>query len=63
VRNREAESLAPLRAHPAVESVDIRTPSLEEIFVAYMRQGQSAPDKAAATANRDGQKTELASSD
>lgn len=33
----EAEIQA-VRGHPAVHSVDVRTPNLEEIFVAYMQQ-------------------------
>ncbi|MBI2479439.1 MAG: ABC transporter ATP-binding protein [Planctomycetia bacterium] len=37
VRNGERESLQQLSEHEAVESVDVRTPSLEEIFVAYMK--------------------------
>jgi ABC-type multidrug transport system ATPase subunit len=37
VRGGERESLQKLHEHDAVESVDVRTPSLEEIFVAYMR--------------------------
>lgn len=36
VRGLDAESQAALTAHPAVEDVESRTPSLEEIFVAYM---------------------------
>jgi ABC-2 type transport system ATP-binding protein len=39
VRRAEADSLQILRGHPAVDHVDSRTPSLEEIFVAYMRPG------------------------
>lgn len=37
VRNGERESLQRLSEHHSVEHVDVRTPSLEEIFVAYMR--------------------------
>lgn len=37
VRNGERESLQKLSEHGSVEHIDIRTPSLEEIFVAYMR--------------------------
>jgi ABC-2 type transport system ATP-binding protein len=37
VRNGERDSLAQLHEHETIESVDVRTPSLEEIFVAYMR--------------------------
>jgi ABC-2 type transport system ATP-binding protein len=61
VRTRDVEPLGRLRTHPAVESVELRTPSLEEIFVAYMRQGQPASDTA--SADRDGEKVELVTSD
>ena len=37
------DQLAGLRGHPAVQEVDVRAPSLEEIFVAYM---QTAPEPA-----------------
>ena len=37
VRNGERESLQQLSEHEAVENVEVRTPSLEEIFVAYMK--------------------------
>lgn len=37
VRNGERESLQQLSEHESVENVEVRTPSLEEIFVAYMR--------------------------
>ncbi len=37
VRNGERESLQRLSEHEAVENIEVRTPSLEEIFVAYMR--------------------------
>ena len=37
VRNGERESLQQLGEHEAVENVEVRTPSLEEIFVAYMK--------------------------
>ena len=43
VRNADAASLAQLQEDPAVQAVDARTPGLEEIFVAYMRQG--APER------------------
>jgi len=33
------EQLAALRSHPAVQAVEVRPPSLEEIFVAYMQHG------------------------
>jgi ABC-2 type transport system ATP-binding protein len=39
VRRADVDSLQILQRHPAVDYVDSRTPSLEEIFVAYMRQG------------------------
>ncbi|HEY1599818.1 MAG TPA: ABC transporter ATP-binding protein [Pirellulales bacterium] len=39
VRGINDESLAALRAQPAVSDVEVRRPSLEEIFVAYMRSG------------------------
>jgi ABC-2 type transport system ATP-binding protein len=39
VRQVDASSLDTLRGHAAVDHVDSRTPNLEEIFVAYMRQG------------------------
>ncbi len=38
VRRVDAGSLDALRGHAAVDHVDSRTPNLEEIFVAYMRQ-------------------------
>ncbi len=46
VRNGQRESLQQLREHSAVENIDVRTPSLEEIFVAYMRNdgGGAAPE-------------------
>jgi ABC-2 type transport system ATP-binding protein len=37
VRNGQRESLQQLSEHESVEIVEFRTPSLEEIFVAYMR--------------------------
>lgn len=37
VRNGQRDSLQQLSEHSAVENIDLRTPSLEEIFVAYMR--------------------------
>jgi ABC-2 type transport system ATP-binding protein len=47
VRNGERESLQRLSEHAAVEHVDVRTPSLEEIFVAYMRnEGGSSSSEA-----------------
>jgi ABC-2 type transport system ATP-binding protein len=41
VRGSDPDSLAGLQTHAAVEAVEARTPSLEEIFVAYMgRRGR-----------------------
>ena len=34
-------ALAALEGHPGIEAIDHRTPSLEEIFVAYLKQGSS----------------------
>ena len=39
VRGMEEDQLSGLRGHPAVQEVEVRAPNLEEIFVAYMRQG------------------------
>lgn len=41
VRHVDAASVGELETHAAVESVDVRTPTLEEIFVAYMKQDGS----------------------
>jgi ABC-2 type transport system ATP-binding protein len=38
VRGLADDQLAALENHPAIQSVDARTPSLEEIFVAYMQR-------------------------
>ncbi len=38
------EQLPALQSHPSVHSVEVRPPSLEEIFVAYMQRG-SEPDR------------------
>jgi ABC-2 type transport system ATP-binding protein len=38
VRHAQPDALQILREHPAVDHVESRTPNLEEIFVAYMRQ-------------------------
>jgi ABC-2 type transport system ATP-binding protein len=38
------ESLAALRAQPAVRDVEVRRPSLEEIFVAYMRSSSGVAE-------------------
>ncbi len=45
----EQEAASRLMATDGVVAVDFRTPSLEEIFVAYMRQGESTGEAAAAT--------------
>ena len=37
VRNGQRDSVAQLNEHESIEVVDVRTPNLEEIFVAYMR--------------------------
>jgi ABC-2 type transport system ATP-binding protein len=44
VRRPDETSLNALHDHPAVDSIDSRTPSLEEIFVAYMKQGTEADE-------------------
>lgn len=50
VRNGERESLQQLSEHKSVEHVEVRTPSLEEIFVAYMRnEGGSSTSEAVET--------------
>jgi ABC-2 type transport system ATP-binding protein len=49
VRRADADSLRILRGHQAVDHVDSRTPSLEEIFVAYMRPRTSESAGAATT--------------
>jgi ABC-2 type transport system ATP-binding protein len=41
IRQPDKASLAALSANPIVQSVETRTPSLEEIFVAYMRRNES----------------------
>jgi ABC-2 type transport system ATP-binding protein len=40
VRNLPEKELALLRQHPAVQSLELHTPSLEEIFVAYLERGR-----------------------
>jgi ABC-2 type transport system ATP-binding protein len=40
VRNMPEKDQALLRQHPAVQSLEIHTPSLEEIFVAYLERGR-----------------------
>lgn len=42
VQRMASGQLAALRAHPAVHAVEVRPPSLEEIFVAYMQRGTQA---------------------
>lgn len=42
-RNAEEDDLAAFRSHGAIAHVDIRTPTLEEIFVAVMRDSPDAP--------------------
>jgi hypothetical protein len=41
-------SLAALDGHENVGELRIRTPSLEEIFVAYLKQGESSAGQSAA---------------
>ena len=36
------DCLAALSGTPGVQNVEVRAPSLEEIFVAYMQQGREA---------------------
>lgn len=47
VRGLGDDALAQLRHHPAVSELGIRTPSLEEIFVAYLKRAEVAPNSAA----------------
>jgi ABC-2 type transport system ATP-binding protein len=42
VRRPDESTLAALESHPVVEGIDTRTPSLEEIFVAYMKREEEA---------------------
>ena len=42
VRNLPDKELALLRQHPAVQSLELHTPSLEEIFVAYLERGRKS---------------------
>lgn len=46
VRRASEASLDGLLNHPSIEAVDRRTPSLEEIFVAYLKQGTTDADGA-----------------
>jgi ABC-2 type transport system ATP-binding protein len=41
VRGAPEQSLGALEGHPGIEAIDQRTPSLEEIFVAYLKQGSA----------------------
>ncbi|MBN2473710.1 MAG: ABC transporter ATP-binding protein [Pirellulales bacterium] len=49
VRHMAEAQLADLRAHPSVRGLEVRTPSLEEIFVAYMQAGRQTDDPAEQT--------------
>lgn len=40
VSNPEPETLWQLRDHPAISEIEVHVPSLEEIFVTYIRRGQ-----------------------
>jgi ABC-2 type transport system ATP-binding protein len=52
VRRPDSGTLAELAAHPAVQSVETRTPSLEEIFVAYLRRAEGdAPQEEVTVVN------------
>ena len=42
MRTAAEDCLAALSGNPCVQNVEARTPSLEEIFVAYMQQGGEA---------------------
>jgi ABC-2 type transport system ATP-binding protein len=46
VRRASEHSLAALRDHASIEDIQQRTPSLEEIFVAYLKQGTTERDAA-----------------
>ena len=46
VQDAEESELTALETHPAVQSVELRTPNLEEVFVAYMQLGSEAEDQA-----------------
>ncbi len=45
LRDADEEQLATLAQRPSVGNVEIRSPNLEEIFVAYMRQGTSSDEQ------------------
>ena len=47
-RNTTEEQRAALRSHPSVHAVEVRPPSLEEIFVAYMQLGPERGEAGAA---------------
>jgi hypothetical protein len=47
IRGLAESDLESLRAHAAVQELRIRTPSLEEIFVAYLKAGERGDLKAA----------------
>jgi ABC-2 type transport system ATP-binding protein len=47
LRGAADDRIAQLQHSPAVQTFDARTPSLEEIFVAYMERGRSGGDEAA----------------
>jgi ABC-type uncharacterized transport system ATPase subunit len=42
VRTAADDYVAALGRNPCVQNVEVRAPSLEEIFVAYMQQGREA---------------------
>jgi ABC-2 type transport system ATP-binding protein len=44
VRGLSEHTFSSLQAHPTVETIDRRTPALEEIFVGYLKQGSSGQD-------------------
>jgi len=52
VRQADPQFIEPLRAHAAIEGIEQRTPSLEEIFVAYMRKPAASEVDTAAPAER-----------
>jgi ABC-2 type transport system ATP-binding protein len=42
VRNLRHDDLPALQNHPSIQSLEVRTPSLEEIFVAYMQRDRAS---------------------
>ena len=58
VRRASEASLTALQEHPGVEEVERRTPSLEEIFVAYMKHNRSSDEPTAGTRADVGQATQ-----